>query len=628
MAKRRVRSKRPIKSQPQAARPKGIDSGYRSVNRERQHIVTHNVGALPIINDILERMKLHELLQRHLPREDKRSRVDAARVVLLLVRNVLVSREPIYGVVDWAKRYAPDLFDLWPDQLEHLNDDRVGRSLDRLFEAVGSQRSNLIMDVVLQVIREFDLQLDELHNDSTTVTLTGDYADAKQEKQLDELLLPAITWGHNKDHRPDLKQLLYTLTVTEDGGVPIYFHADSGNVTDDQTHQDTWKLMAELVQRPDFVYVADCKLASADNLNAIARLGGRFITVLPANRKESTAFRERLKSQRLRTPTQQRANNASEVDDAVCWQEVLRLVDEHVDRNGEIVEVVRDVFQVCTANGTDEYTSKEGYRLLWFHSRAKETRDAETRARKIERAERELEELQQRIDGPRTRFRSRKKIESAAEEILQSRGVGDFVKITIEETEQEAFRQTSRGRPNANTKYQRTVTKRFRLSWQLDGEQIETARAADGVFPLITNIRDWSAEDVLEAYKRQPTIEKRFSQLKNDFRAAPVYLKSVRRIVGLLTVYFFALMVQSLIERELRNSMQKSGVDSLPLYPEGRACLNPTTRKVIDAFEPIQRHLLQTPGDEDPPSFPTELAPIHLVILELMNISTEKFYVP
>ena len=133
---------------------------------------------------------------------------------------------------------------------------------------------------------------------------------------------------------------------------------------------------------------------------------------------------------------------------------MLRLVDEHTDRNGEIVEVVRDAFQVCTANGTDEYTSKEGHRLLWFHSRAKETRDAETRAQKIERAERELEELQQRIAGSRTRFRSRKKIESPKEEILQSRGVGDFVKITIEETEEEAFRQTSRGRPNADTKYQ------------------------------------------------------------------------------------------------------------------------------------------------------------------------------
>lgn len=90
-------------------------------------------------------------------------------------------------------------------------------------------------------------------------------------------------------HLPDLKQLLYILTVSDDGGVPVYFQAASGNVTDDQTHQDTWKLMAQLVQRSDFVY--DCKLATTDNMNEIARLGGRFITVLPAIRKEDKEFR-------------------------------------------------------------------------------------------------------------------------------------------------------------------------------------------------------------------------------------------------------------------------------------------------------------------------------------------------
>ncbi|MEZ6087692.1 MAG: hypothetical protein R3C05_06640 [Pirellulaceae bacterium] len=77
---------------------------------------------------------------------------------------------------------------------------------------------------------------------------------------------PAITWGHNKDHRPDLKQLLYILTVADDGGVPIYFQTESGNVTDDSTHQRTWKLLNEVVKRPDFVYVADCKLATTSNM--------------------------------------------------------------------------------------------------------------------------------------------------------------------------------------------------------------------------------------------------------------------------------------------------------------------------------------------------------------------------
>ncbi len=618
MAKRRVTSKRRIKSQPEARRPKGLASGQRTVSMDRQQIVTHQVGAMPIINRVLERMNLHKLLQQHLPNEDKRCRVDTARVVMILIRNVLMSREPMYGVGEWARAYAPDLFDLRSDQLDGLNDDRVGRCLDRLFETVATNRSSLIMDVVTHVVTEFDLHLDELHNDSTTITLTGKYDDAKKGQQLGELDVPAITWGHNKDHRPDLKQLLYILTVTDDGGVPVYFHAASGNVADDQTHQQTWKLMAELVQRPDFIYVADCKLASAENMNEIARLGGRFITVLPANRKENAAFRQRLMQPSPGSPNELAVQNTTPIE----WQEALRLIDEFTNEDGEIAEKVRDLFQVCT----QEQSSKEGYRLLWFHSVGKVTNDAETRARHIERAERELDELRQRIEGPRTRFRSQEKIESAAKEILKARGVQNFVRINIEETEQEEFHQTTRGRPNANTQYKRTVVKRFHLMWQLDAEQIEAARAGDGVFPLITNIRDWSAEEILEAYKRQPTIEKRFSQLKSDYRIAPVYLKSVRRIVGLLAVYFFALMVQSLIERGLRNAMASDNCQSLPLYPEGRACLHPTTRQVIDVFEIAQRHTLHQPGEEIGTTFPTQLSTIHKQILKLLRIDKDNHY--
>ena len=462
MEKRRITSKRRIKSQPEARRPKGLASGHGTVAMDSQHIVTHQVGAMPIINRVFERMNLHRLLQQHLPNEDKRCRVDTARMVMILIRNVLLSREPMYGVGEWSRTYAPDLFDLWPDQLDGLNDDRVGRCLDRLFETVATNRSSLIMDVVSHVVTEFDLRLDELHNDSTSVTLTGKYDDAKKEKQIGELEVPAITWGHNKDHRPDLKQLLYILTVTDDGGVPVYFHATSGNVADDQTHQQTWKLMAELVQRPDFVYVADCKLASAENMSEIARLGGRFITVLPSNRKENAAFRKQLMQPSSRSASNGSPQNADDPQ-PIEWQEILRLIDEFTNEHGEIVEKVRDVFQVCTP----ERISKEGYRLLWFHSLGKATNDAETRARHIERAERELEDLRRRVEGPRTRFRSKEKIESAAKEIVEARGVQDFLSIHIEESEHEEFHQTTRGRPTKNTKYKRTVVKRFRLTWQL-----------------------------------------------------------------------------------------------------------------------------------------------------------------
>jgi len=587
-------AKRRPQAQPEARRPKNLTDGQRTYQASGKVILTHSVGAMPILNRLLKRMRLQEFLQRHLPPEDNRTKVDTPRVVLLLLKNLLVSREPVYGVAEWACNFGPELFDLWPEDLQHLNDDRVGRCTERMFQALDT---NLMMDVVTHVIQEFDVCLDELHNDSTTVTFHGDYPDADTERLSDGHLVPAITWGHNKDHRPDLKQLLYILTVSDDGGVPVYFQTASGNVVDDQTHQATWRVLADLVQRPDFVYVADCKLATTENMNEIARQQGRFITVLPATRKEDTVFRQRLVEQPA----------------TIRWREVHRVTND----DGSL----RDVFRVCT----DEQVSKEGYRLLWFHSRGKVDADGAARTRRLQRAIRELTDLRVRLHGPRTRFRQRAKVAAEVETILDAHAVNNFLHVNIQERQEEKYRQAGRGRPHQGTKYQRSVRTRFDVTWEVDGKQLDRAAAGDGVFPLITNLADWKAEDVLQAYKRQPIIEKRFSQLKTDFCVAPVYLKSVTRIVGLLTIYFFALMVQSLLERELRQAMKDQRVESLPLYPEGRACKRPTTRRVLDVFEPIARHTISTAGSADCEILTTELAPIHRIILKLLRVPTTDY---
>ena len=587
-------AKRIRKSQPEARRPKNLSDGQRTYRAHGKVILTHSIGALPIINRLLGRMRLHEFLTCHLPPEDNRTKVETPRVVLLVLRNLLISREPMYGVAEWARNFGPELFDLWPQELEHLNDDRVGRCLDRVFKALDS---NLIMDVVTHVVREFDVCLDELHNDSTTITFFGGYPQAAAEQKIAGQTVPAITWGHNKDHRPDLKQLLYILTVSEDGGVPVYFQAASGNVVDDQTHQATWKLMAELVGRPDFVYVADCKLATTENMNAIARQKGRFITVLPATRKEDTLFRKRLR----------------EKPETISWREVHRITDED--------GTLRDVFRVCS----EAHLSKEGYRLLWFHSRGKQESDAATRVRRLQRAVRELTDLKERLGSPRTRLRQRDKVSAAVDAILHEYDAGDLLRVEVQEQQHKTYRQVGRGRPTKKTKYRQHVQTRFEVAWEIDGKQLELAAAGDGVFPLITNLKDWKAVDVLQAYKRQPIIEKRFSQLKTDFCVAPVYLKSATRIVGLLAIYFFALMLQSLLERELRQAMTSHGMESLPLYPEGRACVRPTTRHVLDVFEPIARHTISQVGSDEFEIFTTEMAPIHRMILRLLRMPTTDY---
>ena len=114
-------------------------------------------------------------------------------------------------------------------------------------------------------------------------------------------------------------------------------------------------------------------------------------------------------------------------------------------------------------------------------------------------------------------------------------------------------------------------------------------------------------------------IEKRFAQLKTDFVVAPVYLKETSRIQALLCVYFIVLLVEALLERELRRAMERAGIESLPLYPEGRSCRRPTARPVIDLFEDVQRHELVAEGHAAV-VFTTELTRLQRKVLRLLGM--------
>jgi transposase len=548
---------------------------------------SYDVGALPLLKRIAERMQLRRILGEHLPRDDSRTELPTVTALLVLFANLLMAREPVYGVAEWAALFPPDLLGLHERDLGRLNDDRLGRSLDRMFERIGP---TLILAVVRHVIQEFAISLDELHNDSTTVSFYGAYDAAGQESERRGRPTHAITWGHSKARRPDLKQLLYILTVTSDGNVPIYFSSDSGNTVDDGTHVGTWDLLHELIGHAGFLYVADCKLASGENLRHIAARGGRFVTILPRGRSEDIAFRHR-----LRTETS-----------ALTWTLLYALTNDQ----GHIV----DELSVCS----DDHVHSAGYRLLWYRSTRKAEQDQSRRARSIQKATETLSDLRGRLQGARTRFRERSKVEQAVVEVLAEAEASSWLRVEIEEQEEETFRQATRGRPSEQTAYRKETRLRFTLTWELDLEAISEAEREDGVFPLLTNDRELSATEVLRAYKRQPLLEKRFSQFKTDFAVAPVFLKNVSRIQGLLAAYFFALLMQALLERELRRAMARAGEEALPLYPEGRPCARPTTHRLIEVFSSIQRHEVRV-GEGEPQVIVTELTETQRSIIRLLG---------
>lgn len=561
----------------QTARPFELDSSQ--------------LGALPLIDHFLQRIDVAGTLARHLPAGDARATLSAATAVGVLVRNLCVEREPLYGLAGWAGAFEPALLGLGRGEAELLNDDRVGRALDALFDA---DRGSLLCELVLRAIREFQIDCSQLHNDSTSVVLHGDYAAADGHERGGKPT-PVAARGHSKDHRPDLKQLVLILTVTADGAVPLTHRLAAGNTNDDQTHLDTWDELRALTGRADFLYVADSKLCTREQMSHIDREGGRFVTVLPRTRREDGQLRDWMS-----TASPQFAEAAR--------------------RPGKRDGDPDQVWQVAPA----PFPSSEGYRIVWVHSSAKAQRDETARHQRIQRTLAALADLNERLAGPRARITTKVAVEDAANDILDQGATDDYLTFQITETTEERFRQEKRGRPGNDTRYRKLEKTRFQVDVRVDAEAVRRDATSDGCFPLISNDHQLTNSEVLIAYRYQPNLEKRHHQLKSVQDAAPVTLKSPARIEALFACQFIALLACCLIERELRAAMTREQITQLPLYPEDRACTAPTAARVFDHLAPLQRHHLIRDG-RAVQTFQPQLTPLQAQLLQLLAIPASAY---
>jgi hypothetical protein len=138
---------------------------------------TERLGPLPLVNHFLGRLGLIDILNCFVPTRDPRCALSYDKRLGVLLRSIITERDPIYRMGEVVSTFAPEGFGLSPEEAERITDDLIGRALDRLFD---SDRGSLLTEIVISAGNEFSLSFDELHNDSTTVKFTGQYARAKE----------------------------------------------------------------------------------------------------------------------------------------------------------------------------------------------------------------------------------------------------------------------------------------------------------------------------------------------------------------------------------------------------------------------------------------------------------------
>ena len=214
---------------------------------------------------LLRRMDLRGLVDRLLPTE---SEVSHGEVVEALVLNRLTAPRPLYRIEAWARQIGLDV--LTGRDPARLNDDRLGRTLDALAPRVDDVQAAL----TAHLIRAFELTVADVHYDTTTLLLEGDYADSELAAR-----------GHSKERRPDHKQVKLALVTSADGQVPLAHVTVAGDVGDVTTVPAALVRLRAQVPTAPVVVSGDSAMWSQANMDAVARAGGVFlgpIAMIPA----------------------------------------------------------------------------------------------------------------------------------------------------------------------------------------------------------------------------------------------------------------------------------------------------------------------------------------------------------
>lgn len=121
---------------------------------------TRRVGALPVVVAYLEKMKLAQLIDENIPWE---ADVPLGSIVEVMVCNRLINPKAQYKIAEWASRAG--VCDYYDVTVEQLNDDRLGRALERVAKHFFSVQSQL----VLHLIKSFNLNVSNIHYDISNV---------------------------------------------------------------------------------------------------------------------------------------------------------------------------------------------------------------------------------------------------------------------------------------------------------------------------------------------------------------------------------------------------------------------------------------------------------------------------
>lgn len=486
-------------------------------------IAVSNLDHLGIVAGIIDEIGLVNQINEQLGTDD-REKISAGLVVKAMILNALgFVASPLYMFSRFFEGKAVEHLLGEGIQAEYLNDDRLGRVLDKLQETGLEQ---IFVAVILAVVKKYEIEVGTVHVDSSSFSVQGEYENSEGETNPQSI---NITYGYSRDHRPDLKQFMMDLICSGDGDIPLGLRIGSGNESDQQQFGQLLQEFKSQMQW-DSLMVLDSGFYSQENLQMSQNLS--WLSRVPLRVK--AAHKEvHSDSEAKFIPSELEGYRYREIPQNYGGiQQRWLLVESQKRRESDLKKLDKNLKKEATE-------SEKKLRELGRQTFACEA-DARKAAHKLllKSKYHQLTEIEiETVTDKKTK-----------KEVHQVQGT-----VTVCEDKIAPYRQSAG---------------RFILATNVLDPEVLTS------------------EEMLSKYKGQQSVERGFRFLKDPmFFTDSVFLKSPKRIEALGLIMGLCLLVYNLGQRQLRQTLkhrQRTVSNQL-----GRPTERPTLRWIFQCFQSI-----------------------------------------
>ena len=558
------------------------------------------IAHLPLVLGVLRRLEVATVIDRLIPPHPAHE-LATGRGVEALVLAILDGHHALYKV---GQRLAErGMLDLLQPGLPcaSLHDYRLGHILDALFAA---NLNKVFSAIALKALAVYTIPTPWLHQDTTTIALYGAYEEVPKMPGA-----PRPAYGHSKDGRDDLKQVLLSLGVSGDGGLPLRVGVRDGNRSD--SVETPLAIEECLALGLDGVrgIVADSKAYSRRTLGVCLEHGIGLVTLVPrtcAVRQELEVWGRQQpvlpllveKPGRTQDEAPRRWQGQSvlrqvevEYSDGRIAHEPLRFVVVHSSQLAQQQSQTYSAAQAKEAEAVAAHSTQVQAR--WFACEA----DATAAIAAYEHR------------GPGRRGR---RPQTWRYHAVRYRVVADTRRV----------RRAHRGRP-AKTAPPPTEAG-YRLV--VEGEALAHHEEDNGWTVLATTVSPEVCTDteILRAYQDQTTpVEPGFRWIKNPAAIAPVWLEKPERIAALAMLTVVGLLVYSIIQRQVRlylrmHDQQLPGNKGLTASPTAAVVLALFTQVAVVHLCIDAQEVTQLSG----------VQPHHLLVCDALGLDSSWYVVP